>query len=494
MLSVSPARHDSLIAPERKRYARIPEVLPIPDLIELQLQSFRWFIDNGLRELLDEISPIQDFTGKVMELRFKQYEFGEPKYSELECRTRDLTYSKPLYVDVELLIKETGEIQSQRVYMGDFPTMTGQGTFIINGAERVVVSQLVRSPGVYYTATEDAATGRQLFSAKVIPNRGAWLEFETAARNQLYVKVDRKRKLEASKLLRAVGWDYPEGGDRSDPNAFMLRTFERIDTDPDARYLQTTLEKDATTTRQEALIEVYKKLRPGDPPTGDNAEKLVESLFFNFRRYDLGRVGRYKFNKKLDPVAEKMGITLPRDERTITREDIAAIVGHLIDLNNGHGQADDIDHLGNRRIRANGELIQNAFRVGLLRMERVVKERMTIQEIDKATPNALINIRPVVAAMKEFFGGSQLSQFMDQTNPLAELTSKRRLSALGPGGLSRERAGFDVRDVHHSHYGRICPIETPEGPNIGLIGSLATYGRINEYGFIETPYRKVKRT
>jgi DNA-directed RNA polymerase subunit beta len=494
MLSVSPVRHDSLIAPERKRYARIPEVLPIPDLIELQLQSFRWFIDNGLRELLDEISPIQDFTGKVMELRFKQYEFGEPKYSELECRTRDLTFSKPLYVDVELLIKETGEIQSQRVYMGDFPTMTGQGTFIINGAERVVVSQLVRSPGVYYTATEDAATGRQLFSAKVIPNRGAWLEFETAARNQLYVKVDRKRKLEASKLLRAVGWDYPEGGDRSDPNAYMLRTFERIDTDPDARYLQVTLEKDATTTRQEALIEVYKKLRPGDPPTGDNAEKLVESLFFNFRRYDLGRVGRYKFNKKLDPVAEKMGINLPRDERTITREDIAAIVGHLIDLNNGHGQADDIDHLGNRRIRANGELIQNAFRVGLLRMERVVKERMTIQEIDKATPNALINIRPVVAAMKEFFGGSQLSQFMDQTNPLAELTSKRRLSALGPGGLSRERAGFDVRDVHHSHYGRICPIETPEGPNIGLIGSLATYGRINEYGFIETPYRKVKRS
>ncbi len=494
MLSVSPVRHDSLIAPERKSYARIPEVLPIPDLIELQLQSFRWFIESGLRELLDEISPIQDFTGKVMELRFKRYEFGEPKYSELECRTRDLTFSKPLYVDVELLIKETGEIQSQRVYMGDFPTMTDQGTFIINGAERVVVSQLVRSPGVYYTATEDAATGRQLYSAKVIPNRGAWLEFETAARNQLYVKVDRKRKLEASKLLRAVGWDYPEGGDRSDPNAYMLRTFERIDTNADARYLQATLEKDATTTRQEALIEVYKKLRPGDPPTGDNAEKLVESLFFNFRRYDLGRVGRYKFNKKLDPVAERMGISLPRDVRTITREDIAAIVGQLIELNNGIGQADDIDHLGNRRIRANGELIQNAFRVGLLRMERVVKERMTIQEIDKATPNALINIRPVVAAMKEFFGGSQLSQFMDQTNPLAELTSKRRLSALGPGGLSRERAGFDVRDVHHSHYGRICPIETPEGPNIGLIGSLATYGRINEYGFIETPYRKVKRT
>jgi DNA-directed RNA polymerase subunit beta len=485
MLSITDAsRRNASVAPERKRYSRIPEVLPIPDLIELQRDSFRWFIDQGLRELFDEISPIQDFTGKVMELHFKNYEFGEPKYSELECRTRDLTFSKPLYVEVELRIKETGEIQSQRVYMGDFPTMTDQGTFIINGAERVVVSQLVRSPGVYYTAVEDPATGRPLYSAKVIPNRGAWLEFETAARNLLYVKVDRKRKLEATKLLRAVGYEN---------NDEMVSLFSRVDTG-ETPYIASTLDKDSTSTRQEALIEVYKKLRPGDPPTGDNAEKLVESLFFNFRRYDLGRVGRYKVNKKLDPAAERMGIDLPRDQRTISREDIAAIVGHLIELNNGLGQADDIDHLGNRRIRANGELIQNAFRVGLLRMERVVKERMTIQEIDKATPNALINIRPVVAAMKEFFGGSQLSQFMDQTNPLAELTSKRRLSALGPGGLSRERAGFDVRDVHHSHYGRICPIETPEGPNIGLIGSLATYGRINEYGFIETPYRRVKRT
>jgi DNA-directed RNA polymerase subunit beta len=484
MLSVpEPSRHASLIAPDRKRYARIPEVLPIPNLIELQLESFSWFIENGLRELLDEISPIQDFTGRVMELRFKDYEFEEPKYSELECRTRDLTFSKPLYVWVELLIKETGEIQRQRVYMGDFPFMTNQGTFIINGAERVVVSQLVRSPGVYYTAVPDPATGRELYNAKVIPNRGAWLEFETAARGQLYVKVDRKRKLEATKLLRAVGWE---------SNEEMTGIFSKIDT-TEAAYIAATLDKDSTNTRQEALIEVYKKLRPGDPPTGDNAEKLVESLFFNFRRYDLGRVGRYKLNKKLGQVAERMGINLPA-QRTISREDIAAIVGHLIELNNGLGTADDIDHLGNRRIRANGELIQNAFRVGLLRMERVVRERMSIQEPDKATPNALINIRPVVASMKEFFGGSQLSQFMDQTNPLAELTSKRRLSALGPGGLSRERAGFDVRDVHHSHYGRICPIETPEGPNIGLIGSLATYGRINEYGFIETPYRKVKRT
>ncbi len=484
MLSVTdPGRRSLLASPERKRYARIPEVLPIPNLIELQLESFHWFIDNGLRELLDEISPIQDFTSRVMELRFKEYEFEAPKYTELECRTRDLTYSKPLYVYVELLIKETGEIQRQRVYMGDFPFMTDEGTFIINGAERVVVSQLVRSPGVYYTAVEDQVTGRNLFNAKVIPNRGAWLEFETGARGQLYVKVDRKRKLEATKLLRAVGYE---------SNDEISALFSRIDSG-ETPYIASTLEKDSTNTRGEALIEVYKKLRPGDPPTGDNAEKLVESLFFNFRRYDLGRVGRYKLNKKLSAVAERMGISLP-SERTISKEDIASIVGHLIELNRDQGMADDIDHLGNRRIRANGELIQNAFRVGLLRMERVVRERMSIQETDKATPNALINIRPVVAAMKEFFGGSQLSQFMDQTNPLAELTSKRRLSALGPGGLSRERAGFDVRDVHHSHYGRICPIETPEGPNIGLIGSLATYGRINQYGFIETPYRKVKRT
>jgi DNA-directed RNA polymerase subunit beta len=484
MLTVTdPGRRVVAAISERKPYARIPEVLPIPNLIELQLNSFNWFIENGLRELLDEISPIQDFTGRVMELRFREYEFEAPKYDELECRTRDLTFSKPLYVWVELLIKETGEIQRQRVYMGDFPFMTEQGTFIINGAERVVVSQLVRSPGVYYTAIEDQVTGRNLFNAKVIPNRGAWLEFETAARGQLYVKVDRKRKLEATKLLRAVGYE---------SNDEMMSIFSRVDTG-EVAYIASTLDKDNTNTRGEALIEVYKKLRPGDPPTGDNAEKLVESLFFNFRRYDLGRVGRYKLNKKLAPVADRMGINLST-ERTISREDIAAIVGHLIELNRDQGMADDIDHLGNRRIRANGELIQNAFRVGLLRMERVVRERMSIQETEKATPNALINIRPVVAAMKEFFGGSQLSQFMDQTNPLAELTSKRRLSALGPGGLSRERAGFDVRDVHHSHYGRICPIETPEGPNIGLIGSLATYGRINEYGFIETPYRKVKRS
>src|SRR5829696_4569788 len=484
MLSAAESNRTA-VASARTRYARIPEVLPIPNLIELQLDSFKWFIENGLRELFDEISPIKDFTAKVMELQFLDYEFGDPKYSEEECRTKDLTFSRPLYVQVELLIKETGEIQRQRVYMGDYPWMTDMGTFVINGAERVVVSQLVRSPGVYYSELEDPASGRMLFSAKVIPNRGAWLEFETNNKDQLWVKVDRKRKIAATTLLRAVGYE---------ENDSISALFSSIDTDPEHPFIANTLDKDLTRTQQEALIEVYKKLRPGDPPTGDNARQLVESLFFNFRRYDLGRVGRYKFNKKLDPVAGRLRIELPREQRTITREDIAAIVGQLVELNRGLGLKDDIDHLGNRRIRANGELIQNAFRIGLLRMERVVRERMTIQEIDKATPNALINIRPVVAAMKEFFGGSQLSQFMDQTNPLAELTSKRRLSALGPGGLSRERAGFDVRDVHHSHYGRICPIETPEGPNIGLIGSLATYGRINSYGFIETPYRKVKRT
>jgi DNA-directed RNA polymerase subunit beta len=493
MLSSAESSTRAVTPSGRISYARIDkkvdgvsyEKFEIPNLIELQLDSFSWFIDKGLRELFDEISPIKDFTGKVMELQFLDYEFGEPKYSEEECRTKDLTFSKPLYVNVELLIKETGEIQRQRVYMGDYPWMTDQGTFVINGAERVVVSQLVRSPGVYYSEAEDLASGRMLFSAKVIPNRGAWLEFETNNKDQLWVKVDRKRKIAATTLLRAVGYE---------ENDAISALFGSIDIDADHPYIASTLDKDLTHTQAEALIEVYKKLRPGDPPTGENARQLVESLFFNFRRYDLGRVGRYKFDKKLDGVATRMGLELQREQRTITKEDIAAIVGHLIECNRGLHPKDDIDHLGNRRIRANGELIQNAFRIGLLRMERVVRERMTIQEVDKATPNALINIRPVVAAMKEFFGGSQLSQFMDQTNPLAELTSKRRLSALGPGGLSRERAGFDVRDVHHSHYGRICPIETPEGPNIGLIGSLATYGRINSYGFIETPYRKVKRT
>ena len=479
------------LAPRRENFSHIPEVLPLPNLIQTQTDSFHWFVETGLRELLDEITPITDFTGKNLELHFRNYYFEEPKFSEDECRTRDLTYSKPLKVEVDLIVKETDEVKHQTVFMGDFPWMTEQGTFIINGAERVVVSQLVRSPGVYYTGAEDLVTGRILFAAKVIPNRGAWLEFETSNKDLLSVKVDRKRKIPVTTLLRAVGFE---------DSAEILRLFAPSDDHPDHPFVSLTLDKDTAATQDEALIEVYKKLRPGDPPTVDNARTLVNSLFFNFRRYDLGRVGRYKLNKALGDVAGKLKIDLPRedgetprDARIISRNDIVAIIGKLIELNNGRGTPDDIDHLGNRRIRANGELIQNQFRIGLLRMERVVKERMTITDAEQATPNSLINIRPVVAAMKEFFGGSQLSQFMDQTNPLAELTNKRRLSALGPGGLSRERAGFDVRDVHPSHYGRMCPIETPEGPNIGLIGSLATYGKINQHGFIETPYRKVRK-
>jgi len=483
----------------RKFYSRIPEILEIPNLIDLQTTSFAAFVGpewipgatplpkgtkTFLAELLEEISPIRDFTGKRLELAFLDYEFKDAKVSEDDARAKDMTYARPLMVTAELKVLETGEIRSQQIYMGDFPWMTSQGTFIINGAERVVVSQLVRSPGVFYTDTVDPVSGRALWSAKVIPNRGAWLEFETSGKDQLYVKVDRKRKLPATSLLRAVGYE---------TNDEIAGLFSRMPSNPEHPYIANTLEKDTTATRSEALVEVYKRLRPGDPPTGDNARSLVENLFFNARRYDLGRVGRYKFTQRLKETAGLMNLELPGDAtRTLTREDLAAIVGHLIIANEGGAHRDVTDHLGNRRVRANGELIQNAFRVGLLRMERVIKERMTIQEDDKATPSALVNVRPVVASMKEFFGGSQLSQFMDQTNPLAELTSKRRLSALGPGGLSRERAGFDVRDVHHSHYGRICPIETPEGPNIGLIGSLATFGRVNDLGFIETPYRRVK--
>ena len=483
----------------RKFYSRIPEILEIPNLIDLQTTSFAAFVGpewipgatplpkgtkTFLAELLEEISPIRDFTGKRLELSFLDYEFKDAKVSEEDARAKDATYARPLMVTAELKVLETGEIRSQQIYMGDFPWMTSQGTFIINGAERVVVSQLVRSPGVFYTDTIDPVSGRALWSAKVIPNRGAWLEFETSGKDQLYVKVDRKRKLPATSLLRAVGYE---------TNDEIAGLFSRMPSNPEHPYVANTLEKDTTATRSEALVEVYKRLRPGDPPTGDNARSLVENLFFNARRYDLGRVGRYKFTQRLKETAGLMNLELPGDTtRTLTREDLAAIVGHLIIANEGGAHRDVTDHLGNRRVRANGELIQNAFRVGLLRMERVIKERMTIQEDDKATPSALVNVRPVVASMKEFFGGSQLSQFMDQTNPLAELTSKRRLSALGPGGLSRERAGFDVRDVHHSHYGRICPIETPEGPNIGLIGSLATFGRVNDLGFIETPYRRVK--
>ncbi len=469
----------------RKSYGRLPEVLPLPNLIETQLQAFQWFCDEGLRELFTEISPIQDFTGKTLELHFRDYEFREPKYSEEECRIRDMTYARPLVARVELVNKETGEVAEQEVFLGDFPWMTDKGTFVINGAERVVVSQLVRSPGVYFTSVDDPTTGRELFYAKLIPYRGAWLEFETSNKDVISVKVDRKRKLTVTTLLRAVAREESELL-RSGSSQEIAGLFADVDNGPDHQYITSTLERDPTDSPSAALVEVYKRLRPGDPPTIDNARNLVNSLFFNFRRYDLAKVGRYKLNRRL-------GLDVPMTVRTLTPQDLVKVVGRIIELNNGRGRADDIDHLGNRRVRAVGELIQGQFRVGLLRMERVVRERMSIVEPEKATPKELINIRPVVASIKEFFGGSQLSQFMQQTNPLDELTHKRRLSALGPGGLSRERAGFDVRDVHYSHYGRICPIETPEGPNIGLIGSLACYGRVNAYGFIESPYRKVLR-
>ncbi len=467
----------------RISFGRAREVMPLPNLIQMQVDAFRWFQEEGLRELFEEISPITDFAGKMsLEFIVPESPFGEPKYSEHECRERDMTYSAPLTVQAKLRKNVTaegeplGEIIEQEIFMGDFPLMTEQGTFVINGAERVVVSQLVRSPGVYCTPETDPTTGRELWMAKLIPNRGAWLEFETSNKDVLTVKVDRKRKIPVTTLLRAVGYG---------TNAEIEALFKDVDTDPDHRYIQTTLERDNTEDEKSGLIEMYKKLRPGDPPTLENARSLINSLFFSERRYDLGRVGRYKLNKRL-------GVDAERGPMILTKEDLARIVAEQIRCNNSaNRRPDDIDHLGNRRVRAVGELLQQQFRVGLLRMERVVKERMTIQDVENARPNALINIRPVVAAMKEFFGGSQLSQFMDQTNPLSELTHKRRLSALGPGGLSRERAGFDVRDVHPSHYGRICPIETPEGPNIGLIGNLATYARTNPYGFIETPYRRV---
>ncbi|MCO6451015.1 MAG: DNA-directed RNA polymerase subunit beta [Caldilineales bacterium] len=448
--------------------------MPLPQLIKVQLDSYRWFQEEGLRELLDEISPIVSYN-KNLELHFGDYRFGEPKYPESECRERDTTFFAPLYVQVKLVNRETGEIQEQEVFMGDFPQMTNNGTFVYNGAERVVVSQLIRSPGVYFTAEEDRQTGRNLCHAKLIPNRGAWLELETSKRDIISVKVDRKRKLPVTILLRAMGYATDEE---------IMELFAEDDNSPDHQYILTTIEREDPDKRtpEEALLDFYRRLRPVDPPTLDNAKSHLDGLLFNPRRYDLGKVGRYKLNRRLE-------LDVALNQRVLTKEDILAVVRTMIRINNGIENDDDIDHLGNRRVKTVGELVQNQLRVGLLRMERVVRERMSIRDPEQVSALSLINIRPVVAAVREFFGGSQLSQFMDQTNPLAELTNKRRLSSLGPGGLRRERAGFEVRDVHHSHYGRICPIETPEGPNIGLIGSLATYARINEYGFIETPYR-----
>ncbi len=536
---------------DRTRYSfgKIKEVLPMPHLIDLQRKSYEWFMSDGLNEIFRDISPIKDFNGNL-ELSFQSFEIGEPKYTIEECKERDASYSAPLNVNVLLLYKDTGEIKESRVFMGDFPLMTPTGTFVINGAERVIVSQLVRSPGVYYDKIMDPSA-IFLYGTTVIPNRGAWIEFETDLNHVIYARVDRTRKVPVTVLLRAMGMETNEEileffGDTQIENHTEDGT-EIIEA------VKATLEKDSTTNCEEAIIELYKKLRPGEPPAFENAKQLIEQTFFDSKRYDLAYVGRYKLNKKLgwrnrlqdcvlaEPLVDKetgeiiipegtlmtdemldkveesqvykeYGLYqlkirelsgkvlrivftsgIPETLRTITKEDIFASFGYLLNVMDGHGEKDDIDHLGNRRVRCVGELLQNQFRIGLARMERVVKERMTIQDVDVVTPQALINIRPVVAAIKEFFGSSQLSQFMDQNNPLAELTHKRRLSALGPGGLSRERAGYEVRDVHNSHYGRMCPIETPEGPNIGLIGSLSTFAVINQFGFIETPYRKVDK-
>jgi DNA-directed RNA polymerase subunit beta len=492
----------------RKSYARISDVHHLPDLIEVQLNSFKWLQEVGLRELFDEISPIVSYSGNL-ELHFPgfdqrmdrefglNYRFEEPKYTEKECLERDITYAAPLYVKVMLYNREIDQPMVQEIFMGDFPIMTESGTFIINGTERVVVSQLIRSPGAYFDAEEDRTTGRLLSEAKLIPDRGAWMEFETRKSDYIIVKFNRKRTFPVTILLRALaavgdGTDGPVLNEGSDEE--LLELFLEVDNMPDHQYITTTIKqepawepKDGRTVADEALLEFFKKMRPGDPLNLDNAREYLISQLFDQHRYDLERVGRYKLNQRL-------GLNIPLERRTVTKEDMVRLVERMIRINNGMEEPDDIDHLGNRRVKTVGELIQNKLRIGFRRMERVVKERMSIRDPEQVTPVALINIRPVVAIIREFFGGSQLSQFMEQTNPLTELTHKRTLSALGPGGLRRERAGFDVRDVHHSHYGRICPIETPEGPNIGLIGRLATYGKVNDFGFIETPYRKVIRS
>jgi len=494
----------SILSPQLNRpsFAKIREPLAVPDLLALQTASFDWLMGNerwqarveaavkagqrdvpttsGLEEIFEEISPIEDFAGS-MSLSFRDHRFEPPKYTAEQCADNDFTYAAPLFVTAEFMNNETGEIKSQTVFMGEFPLMTDRGTFLINGTERVVVSQLVRSPGVYFERSIDKTSDKDVFSAKIIPSRGAWLEFEVDKKDLVGVRVDRKRKQPVTVFLKALGWTSEEIRER----------FGAYDS------VMQTLEKDTVETQEEALLDLYRKLRPGEPPTVDNARNLLENFYFNPKRYDLAKVGRHKVNKKL-------GLDEPLSQSTISREDIAATIEYLVLLHSGEPtyigprgevnvETDDIDHFGNRRLRTVGELIQNQIRTGLARMERVVRERMTTQDVEAITPQTLINIRPVVAAIKEFFGTSQLSQFMDQTNPLAGLTHKRRLSALGPGGLSRERAGFEVRDVHPSHYGRMCPIETPEGPNIGLIGSLSTYGRVNAFGFVETPYRKVVR-
>jgi DNA-directed RNA polymerase subunit beta len=462
------------VAP-RKFFTKLRDLAQMPNLIEVQLNSYKWFFEKGLRELLEEINPIKDFTGKNLELYFGDYFFDKPKYDEITARERNTTYEAPLYVSAKLVNKVTGKTKTQDVYFGDFPLMTPRGTFVINGVERVVVSQLIKSPGVFFTS--EFGRGRNLYGAKIVPNRGAWLEFDTDNAYTIGVKIDRKRRIPVTALLRVFGLS---------SNEEILEAFKDIDTDPEVKYIQATLEKDASTNADEGFKEVYKRIRPGDLATVDNARSLISAMFFNFERYDLSEVGRFKFNQRLD---------MPEnDSRILTLTDLLAVIKEMIRLNNSQVPADDIDHLANRRVRAVGELIQTRYRVGLARMARIAKDRMSLADLETVTPAQLIHVRPIVAAMQEFFSSSQLSQFMDQTNPLAELEHKRRLSAMGPGGLSRERAGFEVRDVHRSHYGRLCPITTPEGPNIGLVAHLATYARVNDFGFIETPYRLVKKS
>ena len=495
------------VLPE-KNYARIPVTLKLPDLIEVQLDSFERLKAEGLGDLLHEISPIESYN-KGMKLFFPsrgpeskqwglKYWFGDPKHDIEECVERDLTYASPLYISVLLAGTDVPEPIKQDIFLGDFPEMTDKGTFIINGTERVVVSQLIRSPGVYFEAPTDRATGRPLAMAKLIPDRGAWMEFETRKSDYIILKFNRKRTVPITVFLRALST--VDDGNASDQllttgtDEELINLFKDVDTNPERMFIASTLRQEpewdlsgGLTVAEAALIEFFKRMRPGDPATLDNARGFLEEQLFDQRHYDLERVGRYKLDQKLD-------LQIPIPHRTVTKADIIRLLRRMILINNGVEPPDDIDHLGNRRVKTVGELIQNKLRIGLRRMERVIKERMSIRDQEQLSPVTLVNIRPVVAALREFFGSSQLSQFMDQTNPLAELRHKRTLSALGPGGLRRERAGFDVRDVHHSHYGRICPIETPEGPNIGLIGRLASYARVNEFGFIETPYRKVLKS
>ncbi|NCQ12725.1 DNA-directed RNA polymerase subunit beta [Candidatus Falkowbacteria bacterium] len=471
---------------QRKSFVEVNEVMAMPDLIEIQTDSYKWFLKEGLAELFDEINPVVDFIGRDLELYFEDYSLEEPKFTEIESRKKNITYEAPLRVKTRLVNKKTGRALNQEVFLGDFPVMTDKGTFIINGIERVIVSQLIRSAGVMFTA--EFIKGKKCYGAKVIPNRGAWLEIETDVNKVIWVRIDRKRKVAITSLLRAL--NRPEDKKQYESDEDFIKLFADVDlvkNKDEVSFIEATLEKDTAKNSDDSLQEVYRRIRPGDLASVENARQLIHSMFFRFDRYDFGSVGRYKLNRRfgLDLTATK------KENRILRKEDLILIIKEVISLNITKKPEDDIDHLGNRRIRAVGGLIQNRFRVGLARMERIIKDRMSTSDVVSLTPSKLVNARPVIGVIREFFMSSQLSQFMDQTNPLAELEHKRRLSAMGPGGLTRERAGFDVRDVHTTHYGRICPIATPEGPNIGLVGHLASYARLNSYGFLETPYRKV---